>query len=863
MPLDQTLLGRRGVMFALALASLVCGWLGAFGFTLWRLHDNALASGLAEAQTHARNFEEQLTQTLKVIDITAATFEPKTVAAGAIDATEAGHRLTIALRPNPYLRSLSLLDANGRIVASSNPDNLGVAVDVAGFFPAAPADAPILRIGLPSPGRDFASAGTGLPRPADLAFIPVMRRLSAEPEPLWLLAAFNPDYFINHFTQFLSADKGIVQWLRYDGPLLVSSSPNDAPGADTAASMLKAQFAQREAGHYAGSLPDGQPTLSAYRASGLFPALVVVHLDRSKVLAGWEEESRHLSAIVLPILFALCLAGVLMWRRQRHIELQQTELDRERRRAASVFDASSDAIILTTPEGDILAVNPAFEKLNGYATTEVLGKNPRLLKSGTQDDSFYRTLWEQLSRRGHWQGEIHNRRKDGSVYTGLLTINAVRDEAGRLLHYVGANVDISARKRYETLLEERATALAVAKEAAEAASRAKSTFLANMSHELRTPMNGIMGMTTLALMETDDPRLREQLVTIDQTSRHLLAVINDILDISQIEAERLTLDEVDFSLADVLSKVHGLTSETAVAKGLSLQFEPTPSSVGLALRGDPLRLSQILLNLTSNAIKFTDAGHVWVRIHIEEERAEDVVLQCEVQDTGIGISVADQRRLFTAFEQADGSMTRKYGGTGLGLAITKRLVQMMSGRIGIDSQPGKGSTFWFTVRLAKARTETLPPTETLAQTAKARLKAEFSGTRVLLAEDEPINRSVAAGLMRIVGLVVDIAEDGAEAVEMAQRNPYDLILMDVQMPRLNGLDATRAIRAMLDDDRLPIVAITANAFAEDRQRCLDAGMNDHIAKPVRAELMLETVLKWLCVRRAALAGEGHGDNPAS
>ncbi|MBN8442165.1 MAG: response regulator [Thauera sp.] len=857
MPHDRTLLGRRDLMVALALALLVCGWLGAFGFTLWRLHGNALASGLAEAQTHARNFEEQLTQTLKVIDITASTFEPKTDAGGGIDATEAGQRLAVALRPTPYLRSLSLVDARGRIVASSNPDNIGITFDAGSFYPAA-ADAPIMRIGLPTPGRDFASAGGGLPRPADLAFIPVMRRLSTGHDPLWLLAALNPDYFINQFAQFLAADKGAVQWLRYDGPLLVSSAPADLPGADAAHGPLEEHLAQHEAGHYSGSLPDGQAALTAYRASRLFPALVVVHIDRARALAGWEAESRQLAAIVLPILLGLCLSSALVWRRQRHIGQQQAELDRERRRAASVFDASSDSIVVTAPDGEILAANPAFEKLNGYAAAEVLGQNPRLLKSGLQDRAFYRAMWDALGSSGHWEGEILNRRKDGSTYTGLLTINAVRDEAGGLLHYVGATIDISARKRYEALLEERATALAIAKEAAEAANRAKSTFLANMSHELRTPMNGIMGTTALALLETDDPRLREQLGTIDEASRHLLAVINDILDISQIEAERLTLEQVDFTLGEVLEKVEGLTGEVAAAKSLPLQIDSTPDAAALTLRGDPLRLSQILLNLTANAVKFTEAGHVAVRIRIDEEGDGDVLLHGEVEDTGIGISATDQRRLFTAFQQADGSMTRKYGGTGLGLAITKRLVQMMGGEIGIDSQPGQGSTFWFKVRLRKAAASAARPADATAPSAKARLAAGFAGARILLAEDEPINRSVALGLMRLAGLAVDAAEDGVEAVEKAQHNRYDLILMDVQMPRLNGLDATRAIRSTVGDT-LPIVAMTANAYKEDRQRCLDAGMNDHVAKPVRAELLYGMLLKWLSATRAG-AGDRSGES---
>ncbi|MBG9386550.1 PAS domain-containing hybrid sensor histidine kinase/response regulator [Caenimonas aquaedulcis] len=522
---------------------------------------------------------------------------------------------------------------------------------------------------------------------------------------------------------------------------------------------------------------------------------------------------------------------------------EQKLASREKRRQQALLhaliDSIPDAISYRDPEGHYLGCNLAFSAIRGKTMEEVAGRTseelfeePMARDVRARDEEALRslsmvTLEETIALPGGHEAVFETVR------------NPLRDIDGRLLGILAISRDITDRKKAEEEVRR-------AKELAEDATRMKSDFLANMSHEIRTPMNAIIGMSHLALKTDLSPRQRDYIGKVHASGQHLLGIINDILDFSKVEAGKLTIEQAQFGLDGLLENVSNVVGHKSSAKGLALVFD-VAADVPRHLVGDSLRIGQILINYVNNAVKYTDKGQVVISARVQQRSARDVLLRFAVEDTGIGLTPEQQGRLFQSFQQADSSTTRKYGGTGLGLAISKDLARLMGGEVGVHSALGHGSTFWFTVRVgidARAAARPAAPLEAAAATAP-------EGARILLVEDNDINQHVACEILRDAGFVVEVADNGAVALERVQERPYALVLMDMQMPVMDGVTATREIRKLAQFAEMPIIAMTANAMDRDRQRCLDAGMNDFVSKPIDPVGLAAVVTRWLERARAA------------
>ncbi|MBF0183317.1 MAG: response regulator [Magnetococcales bacterium] len=517
------------------------------------------------------------------------------------------------------------------------------------------------------------------------------------------------------------------------------------------------------------------------------------------------------------------------------------------RQLSHVVEQSPVTVMITNRKGMVEYVNSYFSQLTGYLPEEIVGKTPKMLQSGQTPSLQYAKLWNTLMDGYTWKGEFLNRRKDHTLFWEAATISPLFDEQGNITHFVAIKEDISDKKLAEEELKQ-------AKVSAEKANQAKSDFLANMSHEIRTPMNAIIGLSHLCLQTSLDKRQKDYIQKVHQSATSLLRIINDILDYSKIEAGRLAMERVDFVLEEVLRSVALVTSLKAQEKQLKFLME-TAADVPPVLLGDPLRLGQILINLTSNAIKFTERGEVAVATQVVCQEEATVRLQFTVRDTGIGMNTEQIAGLFHAFTQADASVSRRFGGTGLGLTIAKRLIEQMQGSIRVESSPGLGSRFIFEVQLGVANRLTVSPLRSsddlhamkvlAISQSQQKLRVALSGARILLVEDNEINRLVAKELLEQANITVLHAANGEQAVQMVSAERFDGVLMDVQMPVMDGLTATRLIRSDPQRHALPILAMTANVMRGDREVCLQAGMQDHIAKPIDPDVFFATLARWI------------------
>ena len=545
-------------------------------------------------------------------------------------------------------------------------------------------------------------------------------------------------------------------------------------------------------------------------------------------------------------LFSGVVAFLVFWLAY-HQSQQQMNIIEEVLRVAQCQQKALDnhAIVsMTNLHGRIVYANSRFIETSGYSKEELVGQTHSIINSGLHDKAFFAELWQTIGKGETWRGVVRNQAKNGSYYWVNSMVMPIFDLNGNKTHYISIRTEITRQKEVEE-------ALGQALLDAQAASRTKSEFLANMSHEIRTPMNGVFGMLQLIREEPLSDKAKDYVDTAMASASSLLRIINDILDVSKIEAGKLTLEMRAFEWSLFIKRVLHPLQLQANAKGLNFSFDIDPC-ISPTLFGDETRLGQVLTNLVSNAVKFTEQGEVALTFQCLKHSDSDLILQVSVKDSGIGITPEQKALIFEAFSQADATITRKFGGTGLGLSITRSLVEMMGGSLWVESEYGKGSTFFFTTKLGIPKEHHLD-----VSPLESEYEFSLSGVKILLVEDNLINQKIAVALLNRLNIgEVEVADDGFKGIDTYQDaaesdQPFDLILMDMQMPNMDGLEATQVIRS-LEAERgwspKPIIAITANVGEEDRQKCQSVGMNGFVGKPFKKDDLYQEIARLLVTK---------------
>lgn len=505
-------------------------------------------------------------------------------------------------------------------------------------------------------------------------------------------------------------------------------------------------------------------------------------------------------------------------------------------RVASVAFESAQSMYITDPDCFFLSVNQAFSNTTGYSMTELIGKNSSLLKSERHDSDFFKVMWQALLETHAWSGEVWNKKKNGELILEHINIVGVTDEQGLVTHYVVNCIDVSNVNAYETGLIE-------AKEKAERFSTLKSQFIATMSHEIRTPMSAIIGFSEFALFEDDPKEIKAYLQDINTASTSLMGILQDILDFTKLETGRVVIESLPFNLLDLLNTNNSLFSGSAQQKKLDFVVN-RDGAIPIELLGDKLRLQQVLTNLVGNAIKFTAHGSVKLDVLLKKITPSDVHILFSVTDTGIGIALEDQSRLFVEFSQVDGSHNRQYGGTGLGLAISKELVELMGGEITLVSKKGLGSTFSFILQFDINRTPTVSLPHFIPLNVPV-FNDTLKGHVILAVDDNDLSQKLIVKILDKLGITAKIAANGQEALEMIEQFDFDAVLMDIHMPIMNGIEVTQLIHQIAKYEHLPIIALSAGATEAERNNCISCGMVGFVSKPIDVEKLYTVLALWL------------------
>ncbi|WP_051013527.1 ATP-binding protein [Pararhodospirillum photometricum] len=593
----------------------------------------------------------------------------------------------------------------------------------------------------------------------------------------------------------------------------------------------------REGGYHSGTTWDGTARAVYFSRISNYPYYVNVGIADDHYLNTWRQQT-NITVVLSLFFFIISIFWAVSYYRNwqaRHQEAHQALSSMEERFQLAMLAANDGVWDWSSESGKNYCSPNAYRMLGYDEADDIMDQAVMLTLIHPDDRDTFQTLNKNCIERNvsEFSQELRMRAKDGSWKWILRRGRVVtRDARRRATRIIGTHVDITRLKESELRADE--------------ASRVKSEFLANMSHEIRTPMNGIIGMLHLVLLGDLPSTVRKQLEISVSSASKLLLILNDILDISKLQAGKLTIEAVVFELDLLLEEALAPFRPKMDERGIAVTVTRSPTTPSLVV-GDPLRMTQILTNYLSNAVKFTENGIISISIEAESPTPPECLIKISVTDTGPGIPEDKQDKLFQPFEQADYTVFQSFGGTGLGLAICKQLATLMGGAVGVNSTPGQGSTFWFSVKVLSADGRlgegslpdhgppAAPPVDV----------ALLKGTRVLLVEDNPTNELVAVGLLEAVGARVDVAHDGVECVEKATQNSYEAILMDVQMPRMDGLTATRLLRKDPRFSDLPIIAMTANALRSQQEECLDASMNDFVGKPFDPADLYTVLLKWV------------------
>lgn len=716
----KKLLGSTNRTSIAALIVLTLSCVGLLAFFAFKERETTLESHFKAAEEQARHVESHITQSLQAVELLASSVESK-LSSAKHDGTLTTP-LKDAIRPFFFIRSISVLDASGKVLSSSNPRNVAQQAPLKAFYPKLETDDNVLRIGPVSVGRDLYDShtlkGGEWLEEGDVYFFPLLKRLHMGDTPLYLFVAINPDYFATQFMQMLPIQEGQVQWIRYDGLLLCCAQGEHRLTAKQVDKVLLTRLQEREFGHLFYPVPDHLSTVTAYRASNRFPLVVLVSHDQNVILATWRNDVSRLYAAVIPVLLGLAGAAILLWRQQ-------------------------------------------------------------------------------------------------------LRIGARHQEA------------------LEALVTERTHDLVQARQDAESANQAKSDFLALMSHELRTPIAGVIGMLNMVLRDTLPFKLRDRIQIGRQNAEAMLDILNDLLDISKIEAGKMTIESVDFDLRHDLSDALALMDTRAKQKDIDFQAK-IDDDVPLYLKGDPTRLRQILMNLLGNAIKFTTEGQVDLYIR-RTSQIEQTTIEFEIQDTGIGMSAEVLGRLFQKFQQADLSTTRRFGGTGLGLAITKQMVELMQGTLTVTSTEGVGSCFHVRLPLPEGQAPVVAESDSI--------QPHDHMLRILVSEDNPTNQLIIQTLLEDMGHLVTMVEHGLAALQTLSSMPFDVWITDGRMPVMDGIAAIQHFRQgeyaeqqlTFPNPQLPIIVLTATASNMGRQAFVEAGANWVLSKPLNEKALHQTL----------------------